>query len=562
MAKVKIGLDIGSHSIKLTGFQMTSRGLFLTHAGIKEIPHGREEGDLNFIAEVTKALYREMDLPPGKVRLCVSGPGIHIRRITFPAMPKADLKEAIRWELKGQLSYPIESAQIDFHVLNEFVEDDSKKLNMIAVICPHQQIERTLAIAGKAGLHPTHLNVGPFALWNALLNFHGLEKEERVALIDLGAEKTGIHIFQKGVLQVSREFTPAGNDITLAIQEGIEPAPGLHSLFDRAERVKYTIGIPAKGPYEKIEGESISVAKITFLVRPVLERLVAEISRSLAYYRAQFPAERIDRVLLSGGCASLKNISSYLADELHLPVERFNPLQEIPFDTRLVQPQLLDEMGPALTAAAGAAFSQPKRIELLPVKDPFLSKIRQGETIPVLTALVIGLIFFWIGWDMNAELSQLKKEYEAKMIQMKTTEALPEKLGLLKERESQMKQDLSIFASAMVLPAQFQGVLRKLPILIPQNVTVTILSVQAKPQPAKEESPAKEGKELQITGLAFGSDLNCLTALAQMIEGLEKSPLFKNARLISADETNSYTRPGIRFEMTCELESEGQKGKP
>jgi len=40
-----IGLDIGSHSIKLAGLRMTSKGPFLTHLSIKEIPYGPERED-------------------------------------------------------------------------------------------------------------------------------------------------------------------------------------------------------------------------------------------------------------------------------------------------------------------------------------------------------------------------------------------------------------------------------------------------------------------------------------------------------------------------------------
>ena len=43
-----IGLDIGSHSIKLVGLKMTSQGPFLTHAGIRKIPYKAEGEDLNF----------------------------------------------------------------------------------------------------------------------------------------------------------------------------------------------------------------------------------------------------------------------------------------------------------------------------------------------------------------------------------------------------------------------------------------------------------------------------------------------------------------------------------
>ena len=70
-----IGLDIGSHSIKLVGLKMTLKGPVITHAGIKEIPYGEDREDLDFISETVKSLYREIGLQPGKVRLTVSGSG-------------------------------------------------------------------------------------------------------------------------------------------------------------------------------------------------------------------------------------------------------------------------------------------------------------------------------------------------------------------------------------------------------------------------------------------------------------------------------------------------------
>src|SRR4030066_1278435 len=147
-----IGLDIGSHSIKLVGLKMTLKGPVITHAGIKEIPYGEDREDLDFISETVKSLYREIGLQPGKVRLTVSGSGVFIRQITIPSMPKAELKEAVRWEIKGYLPFPVETARVDFHILDEYVEDNVKKLDLITVACPKSLIERTLSIAKGAGL--------------------------------------------------------------------------------------------------------------------------------------------------------------------------------------------------------------------------------------------------------------------------------------------------------------------------------------------------------------------------------------------------------------------------
>jgi hypothetical protein len=92
-------------------------------------------------------------------------------------------------------------------------------------------------------------------------------------------------------------------------------------------------------------------------------------------------------------------------------------------------------------------------------------------------------------------------------------------------------------------------------------VTVTLLSIQpdkisSDKKPSKEESPANGEYGLQIKGIAFGSDFQCLTSLARMIEGLEKSSLFKNAKLVSADENKSYNHPGVGFEIACDMEHE------
>ena len=226
--------------------------------GSRRFLTGERKRIRHFISEIIKALFREVGLKPGKVNLTVSGSGVHIRRITVPSMPKAELREAVRWEMKSYLPFPIESAQIDFHILDEFMEKDLKKLDLVAVACPNHHIDRVLSIAEGAGLNPIHLSVGPFAFWNVLLALDQLKKEEVVALVDLGAEKTGIYLFKDGILQFSREVTPAGMDLTRAVMEGIASEEDPDLVYEQAERIKMTMGIPSKTFYEKNGDPSIN----------------------------------------------------------------------------------------------------------------------------------------------------------------------------------------------------------------------------------------------------------------------------------------------------------------
>lgn len=561
MAQGFIGVDLGSQAVKLVRCQITERGPLLTHLAIKTVPR-EEEKDLSFGKELLKAIFREIDLKPQKVRLVCSGTGMHIRRLSLPSMPKEELKEAVRWELKRQIPQPIEDMEVRFYILGEEKEGRaSGQVDLIAVACPQTHLERLLTIAEKAEIKPTHLDVAPFALWNLILTCQEKALAEDIALLDMGAEKTGIYIFQKGILQFSREITPGGADFTKAIGESLTPGENPRLLFTRAEKIKQIIGLPIQGPSANIPGESISIAKITFAIRPVLEKLVAEISRSLEYFRLQIGNKNIDRLLLCGGGASMKNIASYLSQELHLSVERFNPWKFLPFDQQKFNAQLLEEWGPQLAIAAGVALPPIREINFLPEKESLFSHLRQRTNPYFWGSALAAAIFAFLFWGRQAELGRLHKEYEKKIVRLQDLEKLPMTLSSLKEKEKQIKQNLSFLSSAPIGSFSEREVLAELRHLIPVNMTVTQLSIGPKGWRSQKGSSASPGeKELQILGIIFGHNAQCLKSLAQLMERLEKSPLFRNAKLVSAGENKQYTTPAMQFEIVSDLDGQ-KKGK-
>jgi Tfp pilus assembly protein PilN len=295
----------------------------------------------------------------------------------------------------------------------------------------------------------------------------------------------------------------------------------------------------------------------------VFERLLAEIGRSLDYYRTQFNEKRIDKLLLTGGGANLKNLVSYLASELRLPVEHFNPLSDILFDPRRTDTSFLDQMGSLFAVAAGVALPEPKRIELLPAREPFLSTAQLVKSFPVLAPGIALLVFLGVALYMNGRTNAIRKEIEMKKAKLVVLDARQEKLKMLKEKDVQLKEKLSQFPSSMIVPVPFRDILREVSQIVPDNITLTLLSVQNKgkpltkgappPKPQEGESQKAVGRELHITGIAFGSDLRCLTALAQLIERLERTRMFNNVRLVSADENKLYTQSGAAFEIVCDI---------
>ena len=541
-----IGLNIGTHSIKLIGMKMTSKGPFLTYAGATEIPPAQEGEEIGAMSQSLKTLFQESGLKENKISLTVSGQGVYFRRITLPSIPKNELKEAVRWEMKGGLPYPAETAQIELRVLSEFTEENVKKLDLIAVACPNDLIERTVSVAHGAGLKPVHLGVAPLALWNALRFWKQLEKEEIIAVADLGAAKTGVYLFNNGVLQFSREVAPGGSDISQAIFEGmgLDKDPDLG--FQQAEKIKKELGIV-------IDPAAPDRSKISFLMRPVLEKMTMEIRRSLDYFRNQFHVEGIDRLLLTGGGANLKNISAYLAAELRLPVEIFNPFKEIAFDSHAMDIKYVEETGPLHAIAAGVALPEPQAIEFLPGKRPILADFSLKKWGPLTAPVIAALVMLGIAWNLNGRLSVVQKEHETKTAKTTAAESVQERLIVLKEKEQQMKHELSHFAPRASGSVSCGEVLREISRLVPDTVTLKLLALQPKASSMKEESHVSEGKQLLLAGFALGHDLQCITALAQIIEHLEKSSFFRNAKLVSAEGTKMHRQTGVDFEITCDI---------
>ncbi|MHB9155786.1 MAG: type IV pilus biogenesis protein PilM, partial [Endomicrobiales bacterium] len=57
--------------------------------------------------------------------------------------------------------------------------------------------------------------------------------------------------------------------------------------------------------------------------------LLGEVQRSIDFYISQNQERTINRILISGGSANIKNLDQYLHLGLKIPVEHFNPFKEV-----------------------------------------------------------------------------------------------------------------------------------------------------------------------------------------------------------------------------------------
>jgi type IV pilus assembly protein PilM len=90
-------------------------------------------------------------------------------------------------------------------------------------------------------------------------------------------------------------------------------------------------------------------------IAPVLGELATELRRSLDYYRSRAQGRSVDRLILTGGSAALKNFAPFLQSELQVPVEVADPLRGLSVSSRNYDPSYLQTIAPMFAVAVGLA---------------------------------------------------------------------------------------------------------------------------------------------------------------------------------------------------------------
>jgi type IV pilus assembly protein PilM len=343
--KELVGLDIGTSSVKVVQLQRSRNSYRLAKLAVAPIhPDTIAQGtimDAAAISDTIQQLFAEHSIAVKDVAFSVSGHSVIIKKIKVPQMKKAELREGIAWEAEQHIPYSMEDVNLDFQILRE-AGPDEQEMDVLLVAVKKETLNDYLAMIAAAGLSAVVVDVDAFAIENAFAISQTVQPDEVVALVNIGAAVTTINILRGGISDFTRDSSVGGNRHTEALQQSLGVS------VEQAETIK-------KG--EPVHGRSFADAG------PVIERvnseLAGEIRRSFDFYYSTSQSETIDRMVLSGGCALLPGLASYLSSALALPVEIADPFHRVVADPKEFDAEYLAAIAPQMTVAMGLALREP-----------------------------------------------------------------------------------------------------------------------------------------------------------------------------------------------------------
>ena len=543
--KSHLGIDIGNHTIKIVELRSTPRGMDVAHHAKASTPPG--DFQVSVIAAQLKEMIKEHKIKNKRAVVGLAGKDVAARRLSLPNIPEEEIQEAIRRQAEELFPFSLGDAMLAFQVLSRNESGGQTKQEVLVVAATRETVMEHLELLNEAGLGAVGLMAEPHAIEQLWRNTNlGAGEEGSIAVLDLGAHHTNIHIFHGRELQFSRYVPTSGEVFTMALAGMIRAGEQEIELNSaQAEALKRQHGIPSVKDRGKTT-EGIPLSQVSVRIRPVLEKLETEISRSFDYYAFQFQGETISRIMLTGGGAQLKGIEAFFAEKLDVKVGFLDPLAPIIIQDSPALSELDAATRGAFTVAVGLSLPLTERFNLLPL-DLQPHRKRWSVRAPVAYA-TLGLLFLFplgqYAWQSHRQAASLQSAVNIKKTTFEQYRYIFQQHERVQAETSQLDARLAQLPKVDLRLPRVAPALRLISQKIPENMSLTNMDFKE-----QEES----GLEVKLQGLIYGEKEEAFPMLTNFMEELGKTKIFSHVELESAGDQKAPRPAVLAFEIGCTL---------
>ena len=339
-----IGLDISSSAVKMLELSSDGRNEYrVERYSVEALPRDVvADGNivnLETAAEIVKRAWKKMSTSTRQVALALPASHVITKKIIVPAgQREGDLEFQVEAEANQYIPFPLDEVNLDFCVLGP-APASPEEVEVIIAASRKEKVEDCVAVAESAGLKPVVVDVESFAV---LSSFGLVEKQlpnsgkgKIVALVDVGANTTNLTVLRNNQPLYTREQAFGGNQLT----QDIARVYGMS--FEEAEVEKRRNGLP-----ESYESE---------LLQPFVESMALEISRALQFFFTSTQFNKVDHIVLAGGCVVLPGVSEVVASRTQIDTVIANPCAGMSFSGRVREKSLMRDAS-SLMVACGLAM--------------------------------------------------------------------------------------------------------------------------------------------------------------------------------------------------------------
>ena len=468
MAGKASAVDLGSHTIKVLALKLGKNGVAVQRFGASNASDGAQG-------------LSDLGIPIKNVVVGLAGRDMTLRYTQVPPSPDWQLRNLMDLEIQDLSSQSGGQLSADYNLL-PIVDEEAGMDTILMGLARDEALGGAVSvIADAAGSVNGHVP-NCIALYNAYLRCAPIDDEDEVVcLANIGRETSDIALVRGQDLLFARNLSSGGKVLDDAIGAAFNVSER------KAESLKHDLldlDPASRGRYASGHAE-----KVTLAAGGAASMIVSAIQSSLAFCQSQTKIQdlRLDRVLLSGGSASIRGLRGMLREALRCPVEIFDPwvsvdLSSLPADDM----QQLDLLRCEAVVALGLALSRADpnlyALEILPENIKRRQRFLQRTVYNIGAGLVGVALLVLAAMQSQAELKQGESASRVLRRESNSVISIHEQAENLVEANA-IERAIATQLSAKSIP--LDGLLRTLRAIqdtLPDELWVTAVEVGKKSQ--------------------------------------------------------------------------------
>jgi type IV pilus assembly protein PilM len=356
--KSVLTLNLGSQRVGMARFSIGGKGaLHLREYAFAEMP-GDPTSDgtrRDSLTAATGQLAVMMKAADSEVNYAVPGQFLITKFVKLPPLNEDQVEKMVGFEAQQAVPFPLAETVWDYQLMGKNAGE--VEVGIVAVRSEHLGDLNAAVESNK--LSPHIVDAAPVALYNAF-RYNYPEVADCTLLIDLGARTTNL-IYMEG----RRAFIATCQTGCAAVTQAIAKEMGMD--FDSAEQRKVADGfVNLGGNYADHEDPEIDA--MSKVIRNALTKVHGEITRRTNAYRQQQNGNAPVMAYICGAGAALPYAKEVFEEKLRIPVEYFNPIQNVSVGPRVDAEKLGSEafMLGELVGLALREMACPMELDLAP----------------------------------------------------------------------------------------------------------------------------------------------------------------------------------------------------
>lgn len=333
-----MGLDISASAIKLLELMPSGNRFRVESYAVEPLPSNavvdKTIADVDVVGESIQRAVKKSRTRNTSAAVAVSGSSVITKIIPMAiGLTEHELEEQLQVEAGQYIPFPLEEVAMDFEVLGE-AADSPGQVDVMLAASRSEIVDNCVAALEVGGLTAAVVDVESFAVDNAvaLIVQESLSdvQEGVVAVADIGSAATTFSVMQHLVTIYSREQPFGGAQLTDEIQRRY----GLS--YEEAGLAKKRGGLPDNYEPEVLE--------------PFKDNMVQQVERAQQFFFSSSTVDRIDHLILAGGCASIAGVGLMMENRLGLPTTIADPFANMAISSRVSADSLARDAAAMLIA--------------------------------------------------------------------------------------------------------------------------------------------------------------------------------------------------------------------